>query len=121
MIFHSPVSGATSMDTTPSKSGNCARRARPMLTSLRSPAQRALDTENVADFAAEQDVVLVCVLKRNLPAGVCPTHALATVVDRWASDNPRPVLAKWQRLEEAERRARDEAAEEYLRREGLLP
>ena len=30
---------------------------------------RAVVTENVADFAAERDVVLVFVLKKNLPAG----------------------------------------------------
>ena len=29
---------------------------------------RAVVTENVADYAAERDLVLVCVLKRNLPA-----------------------------------------------------
>ena len=30
---------------------------------------RAVVTENVADFSAERDVVLVFVLKKNLPAG----------------------------------------------------
>ena len=36
---------------------------------LERPEGRAVVTENVADFAAERDVVLVFVLKKNLPAG----------------------------------------------------
>src|SRR6266702_2802105 len=38
---------------------------------------RAVVTENVADFAAERDVALVFVLKRNLPAGGGQAAALA--------------------------------------------
>lgn len=53
---------------------------------------RALVTENVADFAAERDVVLVFVLKKNLPAGGAQALALAKVLDRWARANPRPYL-----------------------------
>ena len=45
---------------------------------------RAVVTENVADFAAERDVVLVFVLKKNLPAGGGQAAALAKVLDRWA-------------------------------------
>ena len=44
---------------------------------------RAVVTENVADFAAERDVVLVFVLKKNLPAGGGQAAAL----------NPRPLGA----------------------------
>jgi hypothetical protein len=50
---------------------------------------RAVVTENVADFAHEHDLVLVCVLKRNLPAGAAQAPALAELVDRWAQANPR--------------------------------
>jgi hypothetical protein len=53
---------------------------------------RAVVTENVADFAAERDVVLVFVLKRNLPAGGGQAAALARILDRWAHDFPDPYL-----------------------------
>lgn len=52
----------------------------------------AVVTENVADFSAERDVVLVFVLKRNLPAGGGQAAALATVLDRWAKANPDPYV-----------------------------
>ena len=53
---------------------------------------RAVVTENVADFAAERDVVLIFVLKRNLPAGGGQAAALAKILDRWARDHPEPYL-----------------------------
>lgn len=53
---------------------------------------RAVVTENVADFAAERDLVLVFVLKRNLPAGGAQAAALARILDRWARDHPDPYL-----------------------------
>ncbi len=53
---------------------------------------RAVVTENVADFATERDVVLVFVLKRNLPAGGGQAAGLATVLDRWADEHPDPYL-----------------------------
>lgn len=53
---------------------------------------RAVVTENVADFAAERDVVLVFVLKRNLPSGGGQAAALAKALDRWAHDHPDPYL-----------------------------
>lgn len=57
---------------------------------------RALVTENAADFAAERDVVLVFVLKKNLPAGGAQAPALAKVLDHWARGNPDPYLgAHW--------------------------
>jgi len=52
----------------------------------------AVVTENVADFAAERDVVLAFVLKRNLPSGGGQAAALARVLDRWAQDFPDPYL-----------------------------
>jgi len=54
--------------------------------------RRAVVTENVVDFAAERDVVLVFVLKRNLPAGGGQAAALAKALDRWAQDHPDPYL-----------------------------
>lgn len=60
---------------------------------------RAVVTENVVDFAAERDVVLVFVLKKNLPAGGAHAQALATMLDAWAKVNPRPYLgAHWPRV-----------------------
>lgn len=56
--------------------------------------KRAVVTENVADFAVESDVVMVCILKRNLPTGGAQAHALAAVLDRWATDNPRPYIGQ---------------------------
>ena len=53
---------------------------------------RAVVTENVADFAAERDVVLVFVLKKNLPAGGGQAAALAKALDRWAHDHSEPYL-----------------------------
>lgn len=61
---------------------------------------RAIVTENVADFAAERDVVLVFVLKKNLPAGGAQAKALAQLLDEWARSNPLPYLgAHWPRAE----------------------
>ena len=54
---------------------------------------RAVVTENVADFAAERDLVLVFVFKKNLPAGGGQAAALAKVLDRWAQEHPDPYLA----------------------------
>jgi len=56
--------------------------------------KRVVVTENVADFAAEPDLVLVCILKRNLPSGGAQAHALAALLDRWATDNPRPYVGQ---------------------------
>lgn len=53
---------------------------------------RAIVTENVADYAAERDVVLVFALKKNLPAGGGQAAALAKALDRWAQDYPEPYL-----------------------------
>jgi hypothetical protein len=53
---------------------------------------RAVVTENVADFSAERDVVLVFVLKKNLPGGGGQAVALARTLDRWALAHPEPYL-----------------------------
>jgi hypothetical protein len=52
---------------------------------------RAVVTENVADFAAERDLVLVFVLK-NLPAGGTQAAALARILDRWDTEHPDAYL-----------------------------
>jgi Uncharacterized protein conserved in bacteria len=57
---------------------------------------RAVVTENVADFAAERDVVLIFVLKKSLPTGGGQAKALAMLLHDWAADNPEPYLgAHW--------------------------
>ena len=57
---------------------------------------RAVVTENVADYAAERDVMFVFVLKRNLPAGGGQAAALAAVLDRWSHETPDPYIgAHW--------------------------
>ena len=53
---------------------------------------RAVVTENAADFAAERDVVLVFVVKKNLPAGGGQAAALAKALDRWAQEHSDPYL-----------------------------
>lgn len=53
---------------------------------------RAVVTENVADYATERDLVLVFVLKKNLPPGGGQAVALAQALDRWAQDRPDPYL-----------------------------
>lgn len=54
--------------------------------------RRALVTENVVDFSPERDLVLVFVLKKNLPAGGGQAPALAKILDRWAQQHPCPYL-----------------------------
>jgi Domain of unknown function (DUF5615) len=53
---------------------------------------RAVVTENVADYATEREVVLVFVLKKNLPAGGGQAAALAKALDRWAQAYPEPYV-----------------------------
>jgi Domain of unknown function (DUF5615) len=61
---------------------------------------RAVVTENVVDFSPERDVVLVFVLKKNLPAGGGQAAALAKVLDRWTHDYPDPYLGPhWPRAD----------------------
>jgi len=53
---------------------------------------RAVVTENVADYAAERDLILVFVLKKNLPPGGGQAAALAKALDRWAHEQPEPYF-----------------------------
>jgi hypothetical protein len=64
-----------------------ASEADPLHSRAQGPV---LVTVNVADFAAERDVVLVFVCKCNLPAG--QAKALAVLLDRWAAANPDPYV-----------------------------
>lgn len=54
--------------------------------------QRAVVTENVADFATEANLVLVCVLKVRLPIWGAQASVLAQLLDRWALANPEPYV-----------------------------
>lgn len=54
--------------------------------------ERAVVTENVADFVGERDVVLVFVLKRTLPPGGGQADALAKILAGWAKANSMPYL-----------------------------
>lgn len=57
---------------------------------------RSIVTENVADFAAERDVILIFVLKKNLPPDGAQAPALAKCLDRWSQANPDPYVgAHW--------------------------
>ena len=61
---------------------------------------RVVVAENVADFAAERDVALAFVLKRNLPAGGGQAAALGRILDRWAQEFPDPYLGHhWPRTD----------------------
>lgn len=53
---------------------------------------RAVVTENVADCVAERDLVLVFVLKKNLPPGGGQAATLAKTLDRWANGQPEPYI-----------------------------
>jgi hypothetical protein len=47
---------------------------------------------SVIHQVAERDVVLVFVLKKNLPSAGGQAAALAKVLDRWAQEHPDPYL-----------------------------
>lgn len=60
---------------------------------------RVLVTENVKDFAAEQDLVIVCVLKSRLPARGLADY-LAQLLDRWASEDADPYVGlHWPKID----------------------
>jgi predicted nuclease of predicted toxin-antitoxin system len=52
----------------------------------------AIVTENVADFAPMEELIVVFVRKRHLPAGGAQAAALAALLRRWAEEHPRPYL-----------------------------
>ncbi len=66
----------------------------PQVASVARSEGRAVVTENVVDYAREPDVVLVCVLKRNLPTGGAQPHALAELLDAWCRANPTPYVGQ---------------------------
>ncbi len=63
-----------------------------VVATLARSERRAMVTENVSDFAPESELVLVCVLKRTLPAGGAQARALAELLDRWAREHPHPYV-----------------------------
>lgn len=64
----------------------------PQVVASARAERRALVTENVVDFSPERDVVLVFVLKKNLPPGGGQGAALAKILDDWARQHPCPYL-----------------------------
>lgn len=68
--------------------------ADPQVAAVARADGRAMVTENVADFVREPDLVLVCVLKRNLPAGGAQAKALARLLDAWCRANPTPYVGQ---------------------------
>lgn len=60
---------------------------------------RVLVTENVKDFAAERDLVVLCVLKARLPAHDMAAR-LAQLLDGWAGANPDPYVGMhWPKID----------------------
>jgi predicted nuclease of predicted toxin-antitoxin system len=53
---------------------------------------RVVVTENAADLARPEDLVLVFIRKRHLPAGGAQAAALAELLRRWAAEHPRPYV-----------------------------
>lgn len=64
----------------------------PEVAAVARAERRVVVTENVVDYAGERDLVLVFVLKRRLPAGGAQANALARLLHRWATANPRPYV-----------------------------
>lgn len=56
-----------------------------------SGSGRVLVTENVKDFAAEHDLVVLCVLTSRL-AGGGMARRLADIAHRWATKEPEPYI-----------------------------
>ena len=68
-----------------------AGRPDPEVAGLARGQRRVLVTENVRDFAAEPDLVILIVLKSTLPpAGMA--HHLARRIVGWAAANPNPYV-----------------------------
>jgi predicted nuclease of predicted toxin-antitoxin system len=60
---------------------------------------RVLVTENVKDFAAEHDIMVVCVPKSHLAQHGMNAH-LASLLDQWASAHPDPYVGlHWPKVE----------------------
>ncbi|MGQ0849534.1 MAG: DUF5615 family PIN-like protein [Actinomycetota bacterium] len=71
-----------------------AGAADPEVATAARAEHRAFVTENLADFSGESDLVLVCVLKRNLPSGSGQARALSVLLHRWATENPHPYVGQ---------------------------
>lgn len=81
--------------------GTCSRLLEPdrEVAAAAARENRALVTENVKDFAAEHDIVVVWVLKSHLTQHGMHTH-LASVLDQWAAANLDPYVGMhWPKVE----------------------
>ena len=75
-----------------------ARASTPAVAAAARAQDRAVVTENVADFAAEREVGLLFIPQKYLPAGGAQAPALAAILDRWADEHPEPYLGSdWPR------------------------
>lgn len=66
-------------------------RPDPEVAAVAASEPRILVTENVKDFAAVPDIVVVCALKSRLPAEGMGRH-LAALLAAWATANPEPYV-----------------------------
>ena len=79
-----------------------ARASTPAVAAAARAQDRAVVTENVADFAAEREVGLLFIPQKYLPAGGAQAPALAAILDRWADEHPEPYLGSdWPRTQQA--------------------
>jgi hypothetical protein len=62
------------------------------VTAVARAEDRAIVTENFADYAAERDVILLFVRKDSLPPGGAMAKALASLLEAWAQGNPEPYV-----------------------------
>lgn len=73
------------------RQGGVDARPDPEVAALARLERRVLVTENVKEFAHEQDMVVVCVLKSRLKQKGMAEH-LAGTLDEWARAYPAPYL-----------------------------
>lgn len=67
-------------------------RPDPEVAAMARAEGRVVITENARDFAAEQNVPQLFVLKRNFPRGGALAPALAEALDHWAATHPVPYV-----------------------------
>lgn len=78
-------------DAVPVRDRGVNARPDPEVAAVALREDRILVTENVKDFAAESEIVIVAVLKSRLPAKGMAEH-LARMLGTWASANPDPYV-----------------------------
>ena len=75
------------------RQGGVDARPDPEVAALARRERRVVVTENVKDFAHEQDMVVVCVLKSRLKQKGMAEH-LAETLDEWARTHPAPYQGR---------------------------